>query len=171
VAVSYAWVWPVAGDELDAVDQVVGGDHGRSVFPRCECTIYGTRRHRSGWRRGRARRWFTGCWVMRPRRRWTCTDTPLMTICGPLRRGLRGQDRVLCPSCSVVIRIVQGSDLRERVEPPVGIEPTTFSLRGAEGVSGRVRTWSSEANRAALRRIDAWPLDDHRGHHRGMRDA
>jgi len=34
---------------------------------------------------------------------------------------------------------VQGCDLRERVEPPVGIEPTTFSLREVTGVSGVCR--------------------------------
>jgi len=46
---------------------------------------------------------------------------------------------VLCSGCIIVIRTVQGCDLRERVEPPVGIEPTTFSLREVTGVSGVCR--------------------------------
>jgi hypothetical protein len=37
--------------------------------------------------------------------------------------------------CELQVWTVRACDLRVCVEPPVGIEPTTFSLRGVSGVS------------------------------------
>jgi hypothetical protein len=43
----------------------------------------------------------------------------------------RGHNRVPCSSSGAVIRTAQAADLRVWVEPPVGIEPATCSLRAA----------------------------------------
>ncbi len=45
-----------------------------------------------------------------------------------------------------MVPVRQGCDLRKRVEPPLGIEPTTFSLRGAFAVfaGDSQRLWATD---------------------------
>jgi len=65
-------------------------------------------------------------------------DDKLWTAAGRLG-GVTGHLSRLCGSCGRVVPVLQGCDLGERVEPPVGIEPTTFSLREVTGTSGVCR--------------------------------
>jgi hypothetical protein len=53
-------------------------------------------------------------------------DDNLWTAAGRLG-ARRGHSSRPCGSYARVVLVTRGCDLRERVEPPVGIEPTTFS--------------------------------------------